>query len=64
MFLNYIKYEYWIKKHDITKPKTYVETKYINGIRETKKIFNDGPIIPPYLTDKYKPYKEYKPKYN
>ena len=61
-FLKYAESENWIADYDSSKPRTYIEIKNINGYKNIKKIFNDGPIIPTYLMDD-KPYNDYSPTY-
>lgn len=61
-FLKYAESENWVAEYDSSKPRTYIEIKNINGYKNIKKIFNDGPIIPTYLMDD-KPYNDYSPTY-
>ena len=64
LYLNYIKYNCWYKINDINKPKLYEEIKIVDGkILGRRKIFNDGPIIPRYLTENYIPFNNYEQKY-
>lgn len=49
--------------NNLIKPRAYEETYYINGCEVKEKIFNNGPIIPNYLLDDYKPYNDYDEKY-
>ena len=49
--------------NNIFKPRAYEEIYYINGCEVKEKIFNNGPIIPKYLTENYKPYNKYEEKY-
>ena len=64
IFLNYTKYNYWIMKYDITKSKIYEEIETVDGKPiSTRKIFNDGPNMPKYLTENYKHFDDYDQKY-
>ena len=49
--------------NNLVKPRAYEEIYYINGCEVKEKIFNNGPIIPNYLLDDYKPYNKYEEKY-
>ena len=59
VFKNYEKKYGWELEYNINNPKKYIVTKYENGEKFVKKVFNNGPIVPKYLVENYKPYDEY-----
>ena len=59
VFKNYEKKYGWELEYNINNPKKYIITKYENGEKFVKKVFNNGPIVPKYLVENYKHYDEY-----
>lgn len=59
VFKNYEKKYGWETEYNVDKPKKYIITKYENGEKFVKKVFNNGPIVPKYLVENYKKYDEY-----
>ena len=59
VFKNYEKNNGWVSEYNINNPKKYIETKYENGEKFVRKVFNNGPIVPKYLVENYKHYDEY-----
>ena len=59
VFKNYEKKYGWELEYNINNPKKYIVTKYENGEKFVRKVFNNGPIVPKYLVENYKHYDEY-----